>query len=72
MNLDMDLYRPQLEGLRFFWNRMEVGGVILLHDYFDSKLPGVKAAVTDFEKEINCVIPKIPIGDDSSIAIIKM
>lgn len=71
VNLDMDLYQPQLEGLRFFWDKMEKGGVILLHDYFHPDLPGVRAAVTDFEKEINMRLSKIPIGDECSIAIIK-
>lgn len=71
VNLDMDLCQPQLEGLRFFWNKMEIGGVILLHDYFHPDLPGVKAAVTDFEKELGIVLPKVPIGDNCSIAVIK-
>lgn len=26
VNLDMDLYQPQLDGLRFFWDKMEIGG----------------------------------------------
>ena len=71
VNLDMDLYQPELEGLRFFWDKMEIGGVILLHDYFHPDLPGVKAAVADFEKELSQALPKIPIGDHCSIAIIK-
>ncbi len=72
VNLDMDLYQPQIEGLRFFWDKMEKGGVILLHDYFHPDLPGVKAAVSDFEKEINMKLPKVPIGDECSIAVIKL
>lgn len=71
VNLDMDLYEAQLEGLRFFWNKMETNGVILLHDYFRCDLPGVRAAVLDFEKEMKRILPKIPIGDGCSIAIIK-
>lgn len=72
VNLDMDLYQPQLDGLRFFWDKMERGGAILLHDYFHPELPGVKAAVADFEKEKDCILPKTPIGDGSSIAILKI
>ncbi len=71
VNLDMDLYQPQLEGLRFFWGKMEEGAVILLHDYFHPELPGVKEAVVDFEKELGQRLPKLPIGDNCSIAIIK-
>ena len=70
VNLDMDLYKPQLEGLRYFWNKMEPGGVILLHDYYDSTLPGVRMAVSDFEKELGEMLLKLPIGD-CSIAVIK-
>ena len=71
VNLDMDLYRPQLNGLIFFWNKMVTGGVILLHDYFHSNLQGVKGAVNDFEKMLGYTVPKIPIADFCSIAIIK-
>lgn len=71
VNLDMDLFQPQLGGLRFFWNKMIPGGIILLHDYYVHTLPGVKMAVTEFEKELGGTLLKFPIGDDSSIAVIK-
>lgn len=71
VNLDMDLYQPQLEGLRYFWNKMEPGGIILLHDYYHPMLPGVKKAVIDFEKELGDMLLKFPIGDYCSIAVIK-
>ena len=70
VNLDMDLYQPMLEGLRFFYGRMCPGGVILLHDYFHPELPGVKQAVEDFEKEQGVKLHKTPIGDFCSIAIV--
>lgn len=71
VNLDMDLYEPMLNGLRFFWNKMTGAGVILMHDYFIDGLPGVKKALADFESELGCSLPKIPIGDFSSVAITK-
>lgn len=71
VNLDMDLYKPQFAGLRFFYDKMEIGGVILLHDYFCENLPGVRKAVNDFEIEIGRRLSKTPIGDGKSIAIIK-
>ncbi len=70
VNLDMDLYTPMLAGLRFFWDKMLQGGVMLLHDYFHPELPGVAEAVMEFEAEIGKVA-KVPIGDGCSIAIIK-
>lgn len=71
VSLDMDLYQPQLDGLRYFWNKMEPGGVILLHDYYCPSLPGVRMAVSDFEKELSEMLLKFPIGDYYSIAVIK-
>lgn len=71
VNLDMDLFVPMLNGLRFFWEKLEAFGCILLHDYFVRNLLGVKAAVEAFEKERGIVIPKTPIGDGSSIALLK-
>lgn len=71
VNLDMDLYRPTFEGLRFFWPRLVKGGVILIHDYFTEIYPNVEKAVDDFEREMNMIFHKIPIGDDISIALIK-
>jgi len=57
--------------MRFFWDKMVMNGVILLHDYFHPDLPGVAQAVEAFEREKNCNIPKLPIGDGVSIALIK-
>ena len=71
VNLDMDLYKPTLEGLRIFWDRMIDGGVILVHDYFSEAFPNVRQAIHDFENEINTRLHKIPIGDKLSIALIK-
>lgn len=71
VNLDMDLYKPTLEGLRIFWDRMVDGGVILIHDYFSEAFPNVRQAIHDFENEINTKIHKIPIGDKLSIALVK-
>lgn len=70
VNLDMDLYQPMLAGLRFFYDKMCAGGVLLLHDYFHPELPGVKQAVAEFEKERSIKLRKVPIGDFCSIAIL--
>jgi hypothetical protein len=67
VNLDMDLYAPQLAALRFFAPRMSPGGVILLHDYYYKYTPGVKQAVDEFARERN--FSRLPIGDNSSIAL---
>ncbi|RKM59518.1 hypothetical protein D6856_09885 [Butyrivibrio sp. XB500-5] len=71
VNLDMDLYIPMYEGLKFFWNKMAEGGCILLHDYFSDNFIRVKDAVYDFENELGEKLIKVPIGDDCSLAIIR-
>lgn len=71
VNLDMDLYQPTLEGLRYFYPRMSTGGVILVHDYFSEIFPNIENAIDDFELELRNRIIKMPIGDDISMAIIK-
>ena len=58
-----------LAGLRFFYDKMCAGGVILLHDYYHTELPGVECAVREFEKERGIKLRKAPIGDFGSIAI---
>lgn len=70
VNLDMDLYKPMLAGLQFFYKKMCSGGVILLHDYFAAELQGVKRAVQKFEQEYGITLCKVPIGDFCSIAVI--
>ena len=71
VNLDMDLYKPTLEALHFFWDKVVKGGCILLHDYFHPELLGVSQAVKDFEKQKGFKLNKTIIGDRCSIAILK-
>lgn len=71
VNLDMDLYVPMLNGLRFFWDKMADNGCILLHDYFSDVFQGVKQAVETFETERKIQITKMPIGDRCSMALLK-
>ena len=70
VNLDMDLYFPMYNALSFFGDKMVSDGIILLHDYFHSELPGVKRAVQDYEIERGVEINKITIGDGCSIALL--
>lgn len=69
VNLDMDLYKPTLEGLKYFWPRMIDGGIILVHDFFSHGYEGVNKAVDEFIEE--CHVTPFAIGDGVSIAIQK-
>lgn len=71
VNLDMDLYQPMIAALQFFWDKLVPGGCVVLHDYFHPQLPGVKQAVSDFEKQIGVRLFKTVLGDGCSIALLK-
>ena len=71
VSLDLDLYKPTLEGLIFFYPKLVQGGCILIHDYFMASYPNVKKAVEEYQNSYHTNLVKIPIGDDLSIAIIK-
>jgi Predicted nucleoside-diphosphate sugar epimerases len=78
VNLDFDLYNPTLAGLEYFYPRMVSGGVILVHDYFQDSVildesllfQGIRQAVGEFCDKHDVMI--MPIGDEMSIAILKM
>lgn len=69
VNLDMDLYEPTYQGIRFFSRRMEKDGVILIHDYFADNFKGPREAVTRFMDESKMTLSLLPIGDGISVAI---
>ena len=47
-HLDMDIYQSTMDGLEFFYQRMPVGGVILVDDYGHPSCPGVREAVDEY------------------------
>lgn len=71
VSLDMDLYKPTLSALHYFYERMVRHGCILIHDYFTPSYPNVKKAVADFERVSGSGLCILPIGDDVSAAVVK-
>lgn len=63
VSLDVDFAGATLEGLRYFWPRLEKGGCLMLHDWGSPKLPGVAEALKTYEEEIGTRIPSIPLCD---------
>ena len=51
VHLDADLYLPTLEALKFFYPRMNPGGVIIIHDY-NHTWDGIPKAVNTFVENI--------------------
>ena len=48
VHIDVDLYRPTLDSLVFFYERMSSGGVILCDDYGFESCPGAQRAMDGF------------------------
>lgn len=63
VSLDVDFEGTTLEGLRYFWPRLEKGGYLLLHDWGSPKLPGVARALERYEGEIGAAISAVPLCD---------
>lgn len=63
VSLDVDFEDTTLEGLRYFWPRMNSGGFILLHDYNSHCLTGVSRAVARYEEELGTRLPAVPLCD---------
>ncbi|MEK8196569.1 TylF/MycF/NovP-related O-methyltransferase [Lysinibacillus sp. FSL M8-0134] len=61
VSLDADLFQPTYEGLKYFYEKLNKGGYIVVHDYNFKGYPGAKAAVQQFCKEES--IPYIPVSD---------
>ena len=65
VHLDMDLYDGTLGALRFFWPRMNPGGIILSHDY--PALEGVRRAMDEFFSQENT--PLISLSGQQALAV---
>ena len=63
VSLDADFYQSILEGLRYFWPRLEPGGYLMLHDWGSPSLLGVAEALKTYEAEIGSILPGVPLCD---------
>ena len=63
VSLDVDFYQTTLDGLRYFWPRLNPGGYLLLHDWGSPNLPGVARALRCYEGEIGARLPAVPLCD---------
>lgn len=69
MNIDVDLYKPILASLEYFWPRLVDGGYMLVHDYFSFSYAGARKAIEEFADRQQ--IGFVPIGDTLSVAFVK-
>lgn len=68
VSLDADLFKPLLDGLRYFHPRMARGGYIIVHDYNNGRFAGAKHAVRQFCEECGAFV--VPLPDLHGTAII--
>lgn len=70
VNIDVDLYQPIYEGLKFFWPLMKKGGCIFVHDYGAGQWGGAKLAVHKFSEEEK--VSFVPLPDyGGSVVFVK-
>lgn len=70
VSLDVDLYQPTLEGLKFFYPRLVRGGYIFIHDFHSFNFPGCGIAVREFIAEND--VAYVPLSDQGgSVIIVK-
>ena len=62
VHIDVDLFQPTLDSLRFFYSRMTPGGVIVLDDYGFTNCPGAFKAANEFMADKSEYILHLPTG----------
>lgn len=70
VSIDVDFENSILEGLRYFYPRLTVGGAIFVHDYNNRFLEGVKEAINTYEQEIGYIICKVPLADEGGTLVL--
>jgi len=63
VHIDVDLYDPTIESLKYFWPKLIRNGVIVIDDYSSSQFDGATKAVDTFLKTIKpSFFYKVPMG----------
>ena len=63
VHLDVDLYQPTLDSMKFFFPRLSKGGVIVCDDYGMTQFPGAKKAVDEYlYKNKHTFFYEVPLG----------
>jgi hypothetical protein len=63
IHIDVDLYKPTLDSLNFFYPKLSKGGAIVIDDYGISQFPGARIAVEEFLlKNDPSFFYKVPFG----------
>jgi O-methyltransferase len=69
VSIDADLYEPILQGLIFFYPKLEKGGYIFIHDFNNEEYKGARHAVLEYCTDNN--ISYVPIPDSGGSVVIS-
>ncbi|HYM62577.1 MAG TPA: TylF/MycF/NovP-related O-methyltransferase, partial [Thermoanaerobaculia bacterium] len=62
LHLDMNCSQPEVAALRYFWDRLVPGAIVLLDDYAYYGYESQKHAMDDFAKTKDVMIASLPTG----------
>jgi O-methyltransferase len=68
VHIDADLYAPTVEALKFFYPRLNKGGVIIVHDY-NHNWDGIPKAINEFMATIPESLIELPDWQGSAMII---
>lgn len=69
VHIDVDLYQPTLDSVRFFYERVSQGGMIVCDDYGFTTCPGARSAFQEFMAEKPERIIELPTGQGLVIRV---
>jgi O-methyltransferase len=61
-HIDVDLYEPTLESIKFFYPRVVSGGIILCDDYGFATCPGARRAIDEYMADRPEPVVHVPTG----------
>jgi hypothetical protein len=67
LHVDVDLYKPTLQSLEFFWPKLVAGGVVVCDDYGFTTCPGARRAMDEFFTERRAGIFELTTGQALAI-----
>lgn len=62
VHIDVDLFKPTIDSIGFFWDKINQGGVLVCDDYGFKTCPGAKKAMDEFFKSKNIDIIQLTTG----------
>jgi O-methyltransferase len=61
-HIDVDIYQPTVESLKYIYPRMEPNGIVLFDDYGFPMCPGAQLAVDEYLKDKKEILIPLPTG----------